>query len=74
VVLEPARERFRGAVGKHVHDAAGLDIDIDIDQHGAVGAALAEGELVHPQHPRSPVRHRRSRQQPEQPGPARGQP
>ncbi|PNG89768.1 hypothetical protein SMF913_25233 [Streptomyces malaysiensis] len=38
----------------HIHDPAGFHVD----QHGAIGAALAEGELVHPQHPRSTVRHR----------------
>lgn len=70
MVLEPGRERLRGTVGQHVHDPAGLDVD----QHGAVGEALAEGELVHPQHLRPTVRHRRRRQQPEQPGPARDQP
>lgn len=42
--------------GQHVHDPAGFDVD----QHGSVGAALAEGELVHPQHPRRTVRHRRA--------------
>lgn len=67
---EPGRERLGSAVGQHVHDPAGLDVD----QHGGVGAALAEGELVHSQHPRRTVWHRRCRQQPEQPGPARGQP
>lgn len=67
---EPGRERLGGAVGQYVHDPAGLDVD----QHGAVGAALAEGKLVHPQHPRGTVRYRRRRQQPEQPGSARGQP
>lgn len=68
--LEPGRERLRGAIGQHVHDPAGLDVD----QHGAVGAALAEGELVHSQHPRGTALNRRRRQQPEEPGPARGQP
>lgn len=67
---ESGRERLRGAVGQHVHDPAGPDVG----QHGAIGAALAEGELVHPQHPRGTVRHRWPRQQPEQPRPARGQP
>ncbi|WMI61471.1 winged helix-turn-helix domain-containing protein [Streptomyces rochei] len=38
---KPRRERLGRAVGQHVHHPAGLDVD----QHGAVGAALAEGEL-----------------------------
>ncbi len=67
---QPGREGLRGAVGQHVHDPAGFDVD----QHGAVGAALAEGELVHPQHPRGAVRHRRRLQQPQKPGSAGGQP
>lgn len=66
---EPGRESLGGAIGQHVHDPAGLDVD----QHGAVRAALAEGELVHPQHARRTVRHRRRRPQPEQPSPARNQ-
>lgn len=64
MVLEPGREPLGGAVGKHIHDSAGLDVD------GAVGAALAEGELVDPQHPRGAVWYRRRRQEPEQPGAA----
>ncbi len=70
MVFEPGRERLRRAVGQHIHDPTGLDID----QHSAVRAAFAEGELVHPQHPRGTVRHRRRCQQPEQPSPARGHP
>lgn len=67
---EPGCEPLGGAVGQHVHDPAGLGVD----QNGAVGAALAEGELIHPQHPRRTVRNRRRCQQPEQPGPARSHP
>jgi hypothetical protein len=70
MLCEPGHERLRGAVGQHVHDASGLGVD----EHGVVGAALAEGELVHPQHPWCTVRHCWRRQQFEQAGPACGQP
>lgn len=70
MVIEPGRERLGGAVGKHIHDPA----DLDVDEDGAVGAALAEGELVDPQHPRGAVWYRRRRQEPEQPGAAGGHP
>ncbi|MGK3945011.1 hypothetical protein ABK046_42295 [Streptomyces caeruleatus] len=53
MVLEPGRERLRGAVGQYVHYPA----DRDVDQHGAVGAAPAEGELVHPQHLRRTIQY-----------------
>lgn len=70
MILESGRERLRGAVGQHVYDPVGFDVA----QDSAAGAALAEGEFVHAQHPRSPVRHRRCCQEPEPLVPARGQP
>lgn len=69
MLAQPGRERLRGAAGQHVHDPAGFDVD----QHGAIGAAHAESELIHPQHSRGAVRHCRRLEQSQKPGSARGQ-
>lgn len=64
VFAQPGGEGLRRAVGQHVDHAPGLDVD----QHGAVGAALAERELVHAQDPRRAGRDLGRLQQFEQPG------
>lgn len=66
---QPVGERLRSPVGQHIHDPAGLDVD----QDSAVGAALAEGKLVHPEHPRRTIGNRRWFEEAEQLAAARRQ-
>ena len=56
VLLEPGGDRASLSIGQHVHRPGGLNVD----ENGAVGPPLAEGELVDAEDPWGPCRHRRS--------------
>ncbi|MDP9480465.1 MAG: hypothetical protein M3R38_33190 [Actinomycetota bacterium] len=45
--LEPAHEALLGALRQQVHDL----VEFEIDEYGAVRAALLEREIVHAEHP-----------------------
>ena len=50
--LEPLRHGVSGALGQECHGLVALQIN----QHGAIGLAFAQGEIVHTKHGRDDVR------------------
>src|SRR5215203_1104972 len=63
MALEPAHEALLGAVRDKIHDLMAFEIDED----GAVGAALLESEVVHAQNPDlADLRQRRGLDPPQQ--------
>ncbi len=57
---EPLGQGLAGAIWEKCHGLA----TFQIDQHGAIGLALPQGEVIHPEHRGG--RQRRDRQPPEQ--------
>ena len=63
MALEPGHEALLGALREKVHDLA----EFEIDEDGAVGAALLEREVVHAQNPDlADLRQRRALDPPQQ--------